>query len=256
MYLDNINIVLSNTSHPGNIGATARAMKNMALARLVLVNPARFPGDEAAARASGADNILISARICTDLDKALSGCHWVVGATSRERTIGWPTLTPQECARQLIEKAAIAPVALLFGRERCGLTNEEVDRCQALVSIPGNKEYRSLNLASAVQILAYEIYLAHISAAVPAIRADMPLTTSDNADMEQFYRHLEQVLVEIGFLDPDNPRKLMRRLRRLFNRATPDKTELNVLRGILTAIQQTEYWPRHKSTRSEGISRT
>ena len=242
MVTDNIRIVLINTTHPGNIGATARAMKNMCLSDLALVNPARFPSDEAKARASGADDVLASASVSPSFEQAIAGCHWVVGTTARARTIGWPTLTPRDCASQLVEKAAAGKVAIVFGRERMGLTNEEVDKCQALVTIPGNPEYSSLNVASAVQILAYESYLASVEAETIRMDTRGLGATSSSEEMERYYKHLEQVLVEIGFLDPENPRKLMRRLRRLFGRAGPDQVELNILRGILTAIQQTEHW--------------
>jgi tRNA (cytidine32/uridine32-2'-O)-methyltransferase len=243
MTISNIRIVLINTTHPGNIGAAARAMKNMCLAEMILVRPARFPCDEATARASGADDVLASAKVVESLDQALAGCHWVVGTTARPRTIGWPTLTPRACAEELVQKAAAGPVAVVFGRERMGLTNEEVDKCQALVTIPGNPDYCSLNVASAVQILAYETFLASqapVSGQPAGVRVTNDAASSE--EMERFYRHLEQVLVEIGFHDPDNPRKLMRRLRRLIGRAGPDRNELNILRGILTAVQQTEHW--------------
>lgn len=245
MIQNNIRIVLINTTHPGNIGATARAMKNMCLSDLVLVNPARFPSDEARARASGADDLLESAAVVDGLDQAIAGCQWVVGTTARPRTIGWPTLTPGDCAEQLTERAAAGKVAVIFGRERMGLTNEEVDRCQALVTIPGNPDYLSLNVASAVQILAYEIYLAssQLDGTLPVLSPGSGQAASSE-EMERYYAHLEQVLVEVGFLDPENPRKLMRRLRRLYGRAGPDRNELNILRGILTAIQQTEHWPK------------
>lgn len=243
MSISSIRIVLVNTTHPGNIGAAARAMKNMCLSEMVLVRPERFPSDEATARASGADDVLASANVVESLDQALAGCHWVVGTTARPRTIGWPTLTPRACAEELVQKTAAGPVAVVFGRERMGLTNDEVDKCQALVTIPGNPDYCSLNVASAVQILAYETFLASrapVSAQSPGVRDIDEVASSE--DMERFYRHLEQVLVEIGFHDPDNPRKLMRRLRRLIGRAGPDRNELNILRGILTAVQQTEHW--------------
>ncbi|MCG6975159.1 MAG: tRNA (cytosine(32)/uridine(32)-2'-O)-methyltransferase TrmJ [Acidiferrobacterales bacterium] len=242
MTTSNIRVVLINTTHPGNIGATARAMKNMCLSDLVLVSPAQFPSDEASARASGADELLESARVVDSLDDAIAGCHWVVGTTARPRTIGWPTMTPRECAGQMVEKAGAGNVAIVFGRERMGLTNDEVDKCQALVTIPGNPEYMSLNVASAVQILAYEIHLAGLVAGEAPADIRGLGSASRSEEMERYYEHLEQVLIQIGFLDPGNPRKLMRRLRRLFGRAGPDNVELNILRGILTAIQQTEHW--------------
>lgn len=243
MNLENIRIVLVNTSHAGNIGATARAMKNMNLSQLYLVSPENFPSAEATARATGADDVLANATVCNSLDDALVGCRWVVGTTARTRRIGWPTLTPRSAATDLIERAEQAPVALVFGRERMGLTNEEVDRCQALVNIPSNVDYSSLNIASAVQILAYEILLATLEKEnIEPVESDGRNVAASADDMERFYEQLESVLVRIGFLNPDNPRKLMRRLRRMYGRASPDNNELNILRGILTAIQQTQYW--------------
>lgn len=243
MNLGNIRIVLVNTSHAGNIGATARAMKNMHLSRLFLVQPENFPSPEATARASGADDVLAGATVCDTLDEALVDCVWVVGSTARARRIGWPTLTPRAVAAEVVNRAVTGPVAIVFGRERMGLTNDEVDKCQALVTIPSNVDYSSLNVASAVQILAYETHLAALDAAglVPAGNEERDAPSSAD-DMERFYEQLEKVLVGIDFLDPDNPRKLMRRLRRMYGRTAPDNIELNILRGILTAIQQTQHW--------------
>lgn len=243
MSIGNIRIVLVNTSHAGNIGAAARAMKNMCLSELYLVNPVNFPDPEATARATGADDVLANAVVCASLTDALVGCRWVVGTTARQRRIDWPTMTPRESARELISRSTAGPVALVFGRERTGLTNEEVDKCQALVSIPGNEQYSSLNVASAVQILAYEIYLASLTANDDsAVEIGDFRAPAAAEDMQRFYTELEKVLIGIGFLDPDKPRKLMRRLRRLYARSEPDDNELNILRGILTAIQQTQHW--------------
>jgi len=241
--LENIRIVLMNTSHAGNIGATARAMKNMRLSQLFLVNPADFPSPEATARATGAGDVLANATICDTLDEALTGCRWVVGTTARQRRIGWPTLSPRAIATEVVNRAVVAPVALVFGRERMGLTNEEVDKCQALVSIPGNADFCSLNVASAVQILAYEFHLAALASEDLHTAENNSHGTPSSADeLERFYEELEKVLIKIDFLNPDNPRKLMRRLRRMFGRTDPDNNELNILRGILTAIQQTQHW--------------
>ncbi|HWQ95415.1 MAG TPA: tRNA (cytosine(32)/uridine(32)-2'-O)-methyltransferase TrmJ [Gammaproteobacteria bacterium] len=236
MSLSNIHIVLVNTSHPGNIGACARAMKTMSLSGLYLVHPKVFPSAEATARASGADDLLAGAQVFETLDAALAGCGLVIGASARQRTIAWPELTPHECARQVIEQCARAPVALVFGREHSGLTNSELERCNALVRIPSNPDFSSLNIAAAVQILAYEIMLENLESAPEVPGDDAGPATA--AEMEQLYTHLEQALTDIGFLDPANPRQLMRRLRRLFNRARLDKIEINILRGILTAAQR------------------
>ena len=229
-----IRIVLVETSHPGNIGAAARAMKTMGLTRLVLVNPGEFPHPDAAARASAAVDLLEQAQVVPDLDTALAGCVLVAGTSARRRGIGPPELMPRECAAKLVGAAAERDVALVFGRERTGLTNEELDRCHLLVTIPANPEYASLNLASAVQVLAYELLLAR-GATAAAAESEVPLATAD--EMERLYEHLEQAALETGFLDPENPKHLMRRLRRLFNRAQPDQNELNILRGLLTALQ-------------------
>jgi len=235
MSLSNIRVVLLHPTHPGNVGASARALKTMTLCNLWLVGPSRFPSAEASARAAGAEDVLAQAHVCTDVSEAVADCITVIGASARARHIEWPMLDPRACAARLVADAARGPVALLFGRERTGLTNAELDRCQALVQIPANPEYPSLNVASAVQILAYEVLLASGSAAALEPAAPLP---AGRGEMELFYRHLQQVLVATEFLDPDNPRLLMRRLVRLFNRANPDQNEVNILRGILTAVQR------------------
>jgi len=234
--LSHLRVVLSHTSHPGNIGAAARAMKTMGLEQLYLLNPKLFPHAEATARASGADDVLARATVCADLDTALAGCTLVGGASARNRSIPCPVLEPAGFARRAAGESQRGRVALLLGCEQSGLSNEEIDRCHFLVRIPTNPAYGSLNLASALQILCYEIRIAHMeSEPVPAAHDVQRAATAD--DMERFYVHLEQTLTELDFLDPDNPRQLMRRLRRLFNRARPDDNEMNILRGILTAVQ-------------------
>lgn len=237
MVVDHIRIVLVHPTHPGNVGAAARAMKNMSLKRLYLVAPRKFPGSEATDRAAGADDILQNAVICASLDEAIKDCHLVIGTTARQRRIEWPAVDPVGGAHRLVEGAQQGPVALLFGQERTGLHNHELDRCQFLLSIPADQAFSSLNLASAVQIMAYEIYRAANSSLGSARERDAGnLVCSD--DRRLFYQHLEQVLQQIGFLDPKNPRLLMRRLKRLFNRINMDHNEMNILRGILTAVQQ------------------
>lgn len=244
MSLSNIRIVLLNTTHPGNIGAAARAMKNMCLESLVLVSPREFPGEQATARAAGADDILSHARVCATLDEALQGCRLVIGSSARSRTIAWPMLDPPTAAARLVSEAAAGPVALLFGPERTGLTNEQLDRCHFLTSIPANPEFSSLNLAGAVQVLAYELHLVSLDSVLQGENrtpsGDSTLASAE--DLQRLYQHLEETLIQIQFLDPQNPRKLMRRLTRLYNRARLDSNELNILRGILTAVQQG--WPR------------
>ncbi len=233
-----IRIVLVETSHPGNIGAAARAMKTMCLDRLVLVNPLEFPHADASARASGATDILEQAQVVASLDEALAGCVLVAGTSSRRRALGPTALTPRECVCKLMAVSPVQDVAVVFGRERIGLTNEETDRCHYLMHIPANPDYGSLNLAAAVQVIAYELMLAKDRSGTPA-DLEAPFATTD--DMEGLYAHLEAAAHDSGFLDPVNPKHLMRRLRNLFNRARPDQSEVNILRGLLNALQQNKY---------------
>jgi tRNA (cytidine32/uridine32-2'-O)-methyltransferase len=232
--LRNIRIVLIGTTHPGNIGAVARAMKNMSLQRLFLVEPECYPSAEATARASGADDLLAAAELCESLDDALQGCRMVVGASARLRSVEWPQLGPRECAERLLPEAGQGEVALIFGRERSGLTNAELDRCNYLVNIPANPEYSSLNLSQAVQVLCYELYIASLQEDSAEYE---PPEVATAEMMEGFFQHLEQVMDDTGFSDPRQSDKLHRRLRRLFLRARPDRDELNILRGILSAAQ-------------------
>ncbi|MDT8387017.1 MAG: RNA methyltransferase [Thiogranum sp.] len=226
--------VLINTSHPGNIGAVARAMKNMGLQELHLVEPQQFPSAEATARASGADDLLAAARCYNSLDDAIGDAVMVIGASARSRTLPMSTLDPRACAALVAAQAEPDRTAILFGRERTGLTNEELDRCHYLVQIPANPDYPSLNIAAAAQVLAYELRMTELG---QQQSADEPLETDFATDqqLEQFYEHLQQTLVELEFLDPRQPKHLMRRLRRLFTRARLDQKEVNILRGILTA---------------------
>jgi tRNA (cytidine32/uridine32-2'-O)-methyltransferase len=237
MALANFRIVLVGTTHPGNIGAAARAMHTMGLSRLYLVNPKNFPCAEATARASGADHLLAQAEICSSLRQAVAGCHLVFGLSARPRNIAWPSLEARDCGVLAVAEAAAGEVAIVFGCEHSGLSNAELDHCHYLVHIPSNPEYRSLNLAAAVQVMAYEVRVAFLTGltSLANVPSDAPLASTDK--VEGFFAHLEQALVEIGFLDPDNPRLLMRRLRRLFLRARLDSQEINILRGILTAAQ-------------------
>jgi tRNA (cytidine32/uridine32-2'-O)-methyltransferase len=228
-----IRIVLVETSCPGNIGAAARAMKTMCLTRLYLVRPKNFPHAKATARASGGADVLAQSVICESLDKALSEVRLVVGTSARERTLTWPRLDPRQCARKLIGESAVGEVALVFGRERTGLTNVELDRCHYVASIPCNPSYGSLNLAAAVQVMAYEVMMSLCEPVADA--AGEPVAPV--GEVELFYRHLEETLVALRFLDPENPRYLMRRLRRLFNRTRLTSNEVNILRGILTAAR-------------------
>jgi TrmH family RNA methyltransferase len=229
-----IRIVLVGTTHPGNIGAVARAMKNMGLDELVLVGPRYFPHEDATARASGAEDVLAAARVVGGLDDAIADCCYVAGASARSRTIGWPSMAPRECAARLVEESMQGPAAVVFGPEKSGLTNEDLDRCHTLLTIPTDPGFSSLNLAMAVQVMSYELRLARHGSNVQQPPREVPLATGE--ELDNFYLHLEQVLTASRFLDPDNPRHLMRRLRRLFSRALPDKNEINILRGILAAL--------------------
>lgn len=247
---DNLRIVLMETSHPGNIGAVARGMKNMGLSNLYLVNPEQFPDPVAERRASGALDLLNSARVCSSLDEALADCVLVMGASARNRRLTWPVVDPEAGAGLAREWIARGPVALLFGREDRGLSNEELQRCHYHVHIPANPDYSALNLAMAVQILAYELRKVYLKEAQNPLEAQLTrpiLSPQDGGwDMEAatveevdgFLDHLERVLVRIDFHDPDNPRQLMTRLRRLYQRAHLDRMEINILRGMLTNVQQ------------------
>lgn len=244
--LARIRVVLINTTHPGNIGATARAMKVMGLSALHLVTPKIYPHADATARASGADDLLQHARVHESLDGALEGCGLVLGTSARLRSLPLPVLDARRAAGQALTEIDATEarmqghqdVAVLFGRERYGLTNEEMQRCHFLVNIPANPEYSSLNIAQAVQIIAYELRVAALG--IADISVEPPdWAPVDNLQMERFFEHLERTLLEIKFLNPNQPKKLMARLRRLFNRARPDQNEINILRGVLTATQET-----------------
>lgn len=210
----------------------------MGLRKLVLVAPKLFPHEDATARASGAEDVLNGADVVATLEEAISDCSFVVGASARARAIGWPSMAPRECAERVQFEAERGPAAIVFGPEKSGLTNAHLDRCQALLMIPTDPAFSSLNLAMAVQVVAYELRLVSLARA-PMDKGsthgdDVPLATAD--ELEHFYRHLEDALVASGFLDPQNPRLLMRRLRRLFARAAPDQNEINILRGILASL--------------------
>ena len=229
-----IRIVLAGISHPGNIGAAARAMKTMGLDRLCLVAPGRFPAAEATVMAAGADDVLERAQVFDDVRSAVADCGLVVGTTARARHLPWRVLEPREAAAEIAAASATGEVAVLFGAERTGLTNEEIELCQRLLTIPTGPSYASLNVAMAVQVVAYELLLATREVDAAA-RGGIPLASA--LEMERFYAHLEQVLGEVGFNDRTGEGHLMARLRRFFNRAVPDQNEINILRGILTSVQ-------------------
>ena len=238
--LERLRIVLVGAQHPGNIGAAARAMKVMGLADLALVAPERDPDAQAIARASGAEDVLAAARRFATLDAAVADCGLAIGTSARHRRTEWPLLDARGAAQRAVAHAANGPrVALVFGRERSGLENAELDRCQLHLQIPCNPVYRSLNLAAAVQVVCYELRMAAGAAGTEAMSGPLPAAVSESvtlAEMEGLYDHWQAVLTAAGFIDPTHPGKLMRRLRRLFNRAAPDRTELNILRGAVNAL--------------------
>lgn len=238
--LDKIRIVLVNTSHTGNIGSAARAMKTMGLSSLYLVDPVSEPDGKSSALAAGAGDVLANAKIVSTLQEAVADCGLVVGTTMRTRGNAWSTLEPRECGQKLVKEVANYPVALVFGRENNGLNNEELHQCHFNVAIPANPEYSSLNLAAAVQTFCYEIRVAFLQqdGYQPENSqnddSEYPLT----GDLERFYVHLEETLNNTGFIVPNHPGMVMQKLRRLFNRARPESLELNILRGILSSIDK------------------
>ncbi|MCC8458210.1 tRNA (cytosine(32)/uridine(32)-2'-O)-methyltransferase TrmJ [Photorhabdus aegyptia] len=236
--LENIRIILVETSHTGNMGSTARAMKTMGLTNLYLVNPLVQPDSHAIALSAGASDVIGNATMVDSLDKALAGCGLVIGTSARSRTLSWPMVEPRECGERSVQEAEHASVAIVFGRERVGLTNEELQKCHYHLNIPTNPEYGSLNLAMAVQLVSYEIRMAYLA------RQDKNEQKTDEVeypladDMERFYHHLERVLNDSGFIRKAHPGQIMNRLRRLFTRARPEMQELNILRGILSSVEK------------------
>lgn len=263
VFLDQFVVTLVETTHPGNIGAVARACKNMGIKQLRLVAPKDFPSDEALRRSSGAEDLLASAEVHDGLDSALSDCHVVVGASARTRNLVWPLLNPRDFAGRMCSEFAgkqksdssdepegnfqATRICLLFGQEASGLTNEELQRCHYHIHIPANPEYSSLNLAMAVQVICYELRMcallndshdgaAQIDAIDNAESGSWDSPAANNSEVEGFLAHLEETLVAIGYHDPKTPRLLMARMRRLFQRARLDKMEVNILRGMLKAV--------------------
>ena len=236
--LQNIRIVLVETSHTGNMGSVARAMKTMGLTNLYLVNPLVKPDSQAISLAAGASDVIGDAAIVDSLDEAIAGCSLVVGTSARSRTLPWPMLDARECGVKCVEEGAQAPVAIVFGRERVGLTNDELQKCHYHVAIPANPEYSSLNLAMAVQILAYEVRMAFLQSG----RTEQPQYEESPYplvdDLERFYQHLAQMMVNSGFIRQGNPGQVMSKLRRLYTRARPERDELNILRGMLSSFEK------------------
>jgi TrmH family RNA methyltransferase len=246
MRLSNIRIVLIQTSHSGNIGSAARAMKTMGLSDLCLVNPKCFPDPQATVMSSNADDILDAASVVNSLQQAVADCHIVIGTSARhQRNLSWDTFDPRHCG-ELVGKqlAENKKVALVFGRERSGLTNEELSFCHHLVHIPTNAEYSSLNVASAVQILSYECRMGCSDSQPVAHELNEEVISAE--DMEGFYDHLQQALIDVEFLNPENPRYLMPRLRRMYGRIKVTRSELSLLRGMLSAFQGRKFTRREK----------
>lgn len=242
--LENIHIILVNPSHSGNIGAAARAMKTMGFSKMCLVGPRKFPDQDALTRASGADDILQNARVVDSLEEALAPCHSAYACSARSRHLPWPLMPPRDAALQIQQfhqqHDDNNQVAMVFGRERSGLNNEELSLCHYHIQIPTVADFSSLNLSQAIQVLCYELRMTYLSTAAPGFNPqandDEPLANGE--EVEGFYQHLESTLTEIEFLNPKQPRMLMQRLRRLFNRAHLHHTEIHILRGILSAVKR------------------
>jgi tRNA (cytidine32/uridine32-2'-O)-methyltransferase len=247
--ISNVRVVLVNTTHPGNIGATARAMKTMGLSELVLVEPLLFPHEEADARATSAIDVLQHARVVPTLREAIADCGLVLGTSAQSRHMPWPMLSPREIGPLVHEMRATQPVALVFGRERDGLSNEELQLCHYHVQIPTHASCRCLNIAQAVQVLCYEVMMSgaldcFVGSTLLAMTKSPYIPRNDEAplatpaDMDRFYEHLERALIHTQFLDPEHPKMLIPRLKRLFTKARPDQNEMNILRGILTSMER------------------
>jgi tRNA/rRNA methyltransferase len=233
--LKNIRVVLCETAHPGNIGAAARALKTMGLADLVLVKPKRFPDPQADWLAVGAADVLKRVRVCDSLDEALAGSAFSVACTARPREVAAPMVNAREAAARMVEVARRQPVALVFGNEKFGLTAADVNKCQLLASIPADPKFSSLNVAAAVQVLAYELRVAALGSAVPRGSGKRP-EQATHEEIELFYEQLERSLLKAGFLNPRNPKKLMARLRRLFGRTQLEQEEVNILHGVIKTL--------------------
>ena len=238
MALEDIRIVLVNTSHSGNIGSVARAMKTMGLSKLYLVDPACEVDSHASALAAGATDVLGDSVIVEQLEDAIADCALTIGTSARSRTLTWPMVEPRECAQKLVDESVNGPVALVFGRENSGLTNEELQLCNYHVCIPANPDYSSLNLAMAVQTLTYETRMAFLDKQDKLSEENDEAVYPSSQQMGLFYEHLENTLKETGFIIKQHPGMVMTKLKRLFNRARPEEPELNILRGILTSINK------------------
>ncbi len=234
--LNNIRVVLINTFHPGNIGAAARALKNMGLSQLYLVEPREYPHPEAESRAAGARDLLDSAVVVASLEEAIRDCSLVVGTSARSRSFPWPMLDARSCAEKAVNEATQGPVAIVFGRERMGLHNEELMQCNFHLSIPADPAYPVLNVSAAIQVVCYELWLASQQQSAQTVCEQEAAEYPSSEEMGHFYNHLEQSLKDVDFIITQHEGKVMTKLRRLFNRARPEKAELSMLRGVLSAI--------------------
>ncbi len=238
MMLERVKVVLVGTTHSGNIGSAARAMKVMGLSQMVLVDPQCQVDAQAIALAAGASEIALNAQIYPTLEAAVADCGLVVGTSARSRTLEWPMLEPRECGEKLISEANQHSVAMVFGRERTGLTNEELQLCHYHVYVPANPEYSSLNLAMAVQLLSYEVRMAYLALQQSSQSSTLQEEYPRHQELERFYAHLEQVIMQTEFISAQQPGQVMNKLRRMFTRARPEAQEINILRGILTSVQK------------------
>ncbi|EKF9371666.1 MULTISPECIES: tRNA (cytosine(32)/uridine(32)-2'-O)-methyltransferase TrmJ [Vibrio] len=236
--LERVKVVLVGTTHSGNIGSAARAMKVMGLSQMVLVDPQCQVDAQAIALAAGASEIALNAQIYPTLEAAVADCGLVVGTSARSRTLEWPMLEPRECGEKLISEANQHSVAMVFGRERTGLTNEELQLCHYHVCVPANPEYSSLNLAMAVQLLSYEVRMAYLALQQSSQSSTLQEEYPRHQELERFYAHLEQVIMQTEFISAQQPGLVMNKLRRMFTRARPEAQEINILRGILTSVQK------------------
>ncbi|WP_282177769.1 tRNA (cytosine(32)/uridine(32)-2'-O)-methyltransferase TrmJ [Vibrio nereis] len=236
--LNNVKVVLVGTSHSGNIGSAARAMKVMGLTNLVLVDPQCEVDEQTLALAAGAADIAENAIIVKNLNEAVADCSLVVGSSARSRTLEWPMLEPRECGQKFVSEGQSSPVALVFGRERTGLTNEELQTCHYHVCIPANPDYSSLNLAMAVQTLSYEIRMAYLERQQSQYTVEKESVYPRHKELEMFFEHLEKVAIDTQFINREQPGQVMNKLRRLFHRARPESQELNILRGVLSSIEK------------------
>lgn len=238
MMLERVKVVLVGTTHSGNIGSAARAMKVMGLSQMVLVDPQCQVDAQAIALAAGASEIALNAQIYPTLEAAVADCGLVVGTSARSRTLEWPMLEPRECGEKLISEANQHSVAMVFGRERTGLTNDELQLCHYHVCVPANPEYSSLNLAMAVQLLSYEVRMAYLALKQSSQSSTLQEEYPRHQELERFYAHLEQVIMQTEFISAQQPGQVMNKLRRMFTRARPEAQEINILRGILTSVQK------------------